>query len=125
MLECQPETKAGDLLKVFNESMKEWRKVAERPIQPRRPPSPSRHTDIDDEIKAPVIFFKNSRPHNIPGVENIFPNQKVPISTLLAEDEDSNPLMQPCEDEMIRYFHFPANNMIWVEVSTLTGCVVS
>jgi hypothetical protein len=71
---------------------------------------------IDSEIKASIIFFRDSRPYDIPGIENEFPNQKISVKTLLAEDKRINPLMQPCEDNMIRYFHFPANNMIWVEV---------
>ena len=119
MLECQPETKAGGLLKVFIKNMEQWRKVVEMmPVQPRRLLNQPRRKDIDvdSKIKAPMIFFKNSRPYNIPGFENAFPKQKIAISTLLAEDEDSNPLMRSCEDGMIRYFHLPANNMIWIEV---------
>jgi hypothetical protein len=81
-------------------------------------PLPNDHgVDAEDEINAPMIFFKNSRPYDIPGIENSFPNQKIPIKMLLAEEPDANPLMQPCEDNVVRYFHLPANNMIWVEVS--------
>jgi hypothetical protein len=36
---------------------------------------------------------------------------------LLCDEGEINPLMQPCGDDIIRYFHLPANNMIWVEVS--------
>jgi hypothetical protein len=31
-------------------------------------------------------------------------------------DKDNNPLTEKCEENTIRYFHFPANNMLWVEV---------
>jgi hypothetical protein len=30
--------------------------------------------------------------------------------------KDNNPLTEKCEKDTIRYFHFPANNMLWVEV---------
>jgi hypothetical protein len=119
-LEFRPETKTGAILKEFKESMNEWRSVNGRVSSDARQKLIPPH-DLDDgvntEIKAPIIFFKNSRPYDIPGVENTFPNQKIAIKELLADDEDTNPLMQPCDDNMIRYFHLPANNMIWVEVS--------
>jgi hypothetical protein len=119
-LECQPKTNAGALLKDFKESISDWRGVngwvsVEKngtPILPNDPDS-----SADSEIKASMIFFKNSRPYDIPGVDNKFPNQKISIKKLLADEPYANPLMQPCDDNMIRYFHLPANNMIWVEVS--------
>jgi hypothetical protein len=119
-LEYQPETTAGSLLKDFKECMNNWRAVngwmsreaSGTPIFPNDPGD-----DAEGEIKAPMIFFKNSRPYDIPGVENSFPNQKIPIKILLADEPEVNPLMQPCDDNMVRYFHLPANNMIWVEVS--------
>lgn len=30
-------------------------------------------------------------------------------------DRDTSPLVQTCDKNIIRYFHFPANNMLWVE----------
>lgn len=30
--------------------------------------------------------------------------------------KENNPLTEKCEEDTIRYFHFPANNMLWVEV---------
>jgi hypothetical protein len=118
-LECQPNTKAGAILNDFQESMDNWRGLHPwMPVEPIRTPRSTYNPDdsIDDEIKAPMIYFKDSRPYDIPGVENTFPNQKIPINKLLADDAIANPLMQPCDDNMIRYFHLPANNMIWVEV---------
>ena len=44
-----------------------------------------------------------------------FPNQKIPAHDLLDKVED-NPLREPCEPDVIRWFHFPTNNMHWVEV---------
>jgi len=119
-LECQPETTAGALLKRFKENLSDWRGVngwasIEEDSTPRLPDY--LENSVDSEIKASMIFFKNSRPYDIPGLDNTFPNQKIPVKNLLADDLDANPLMQPCDDNMIRYFHLPANNMIWVEVS--------
>jgi hypothetical protein len=38
-----------------------------------------------------------------------------PVHDILYNKED-NPLTEKCEKNTIRYFHFPANNMLWVEV---------
>lgn len=119
-LERQPKTKSGALLKGFKESISDWRGVngwvsIEENSTPRLPNDPE--SSANSEIEASMIFFKNSRPYDIPGVENTFPNQKIPIKKLLADEPDANPLMKSCDDNMIRYFHLPANNMIWVEVS--------
>lgn len=38
-----------------------------------------------------------------------------PVHDILYNKED-NPLTKKCEEDTIRYFHFPANNMLWVEV---------
>jgi hypothetical protein len=67
-------------------------------------------------LKASVIYFKGSRGFDVPGLQNSFPHQKITVQELLANDAKTNPLMQPCDDDVIRYFHFPANNMIWIEV---------
>lgn len=120
-LESQPETKAGILLDCLKRSINEWRVARGRnPVETSDSPRPLRDSDggINGEIKASMIFFKNSRPYDIPGVDRTFPNQKIPIKKLLTDDPYSNPLMQPCDNSMIQYFHLPANNMIWVEV----GC---
>jgi hypothetical protein len=119
-LEFQPGTKAGAILREFKESMNEWRSVNGRvSFDARQKLVPPYNLDdgVDAEIKAPIMFFKDSRPYDIPGIENTFPNQKIAIKELLADERDTNPLMQPCDDNTIRYFHLPANNMIWVEVS--------
>jgi hypothetical protein len=38
-----------------------------------------------------------------------------PVHDILYKKED-NPLAEKCKKDTIRYFHFPANNMLWVEV---------
>ena len=53
--------------------------------------------------------------HGNPRLDGTFPNQKIPMDEILNEEE--NPLMEPCRDSEIRYFHFPTNYMSWVEVS--------
>lgn len=74
------------------------------------------------DLRANVIYFKKKPkgkhpgPYDHPELEDTFPNQRVPLSLLLADNPEKNPLMWKCEDDMIRYFHIPANNMSWVEV---------
>jgi len=119
--EARPESKAGVNLKKFKESLSDWRQLTYR-----RPPDQGVHLpleneyegSVDGDMKAAMIFFKNSRPYTAPGFHNNFPNQKISIQDLLADNEQINPLMQPCGEDVIRYFHFPANNMTWVEVSS-------
>ena len=77
-----------------------------------------REIELDDH-NANVIYFKNSRPYDHPSFgDEKFPNQKVPLSQLLRDDKTNNPLMWECEENMVRYFHLPANNMAWVEVKS-------
>jgi hypothetical protein len=121
-LDLDPESAKGNVLREFKNSLVEWRRLTGRRNLTSlespgvvRPPSRS----VDFDIKAPIIFFKDSRPYNVPGVDNEFPHQKIAIKDLLSDQEDRNPLMQPCEENMVRYFHLPANNMIWVEVGPI------
>ena len=75
-------------------------------------------------MDAQVIYFNYSRPHHFSGCAGKFPNQTIPMRVLLYDmDRKTNPLIQPCQEGMIRYFHLPANNMEWVEVwiSTFTS----
>jgi hypothetical protein len=74
------------------------------------------------DLKARVIYFKKESekgqltPYNHPTIGGVFPNQYVPLNLLLENNPKINPLMWKCEENMIRYFHMPANNMLWVEV---------
>ena len=47
-----------------------------------------------------------------------FPHQKIPLQKLLYAKE--TPLKRSGKKEQFRYFHLPANNMKWVEVSRST-----
>lgn len=115
---------AAAKLRLFKESMNQWRAACGRPAPypsagSRVPSSLGAYhwadTSIDADIKAPVIYFKDSQPYDVPGVPGSFPNQKITVKELLADIRETNPLMQPCPDNMVRYFHLPANNMLWVE----------
>ncbi|KAI1084341.1 hypothetical protein F5B20DRAFT_593450 [Whalleya microplaca] len=75
---------------------------------------PSQMEDVDSLIPAPVIYFKDGKPYDCPGLDGCFPDQKFSVKELLADDENENPLMQD-EGSTVRYFHLPANNMLWVE----------
>ncbi|KAI1454279.1 hypothetical protein F4805DRAFT_460944 [Annulohypoxylon moriforme] len=73
------------------------------------------HVDADSLAQVPVLSFKDGKPRDIPGLENCFPNQKVSVRELLTGNSAAtNPLLQHDQDA-IRYFHLPANNMDWVE----------
>ncbi|KAK0642224.1 hypothetical protein B0T16DRAFT_381461 [Cercophora newfieldiana] len=75
----------------------------------------SEHGDVNEHIKAPVVYFKDGSPCDAPDLPNHFPAQHVSMADLLSEDKTRNPLLQPALPDTIRYFHLPANNMIWVE----------
>lgn len=128
--EARPKTETGGVLKKFKSSLSHWRR-----LNLRQEPEPERpellealpEDSVDYDIKASIIYFKYSQPFDVPGVDNTFPNQKISVKDLLCDEEEINPLMQPCDDDTIRYFHLPANNMIWVEVrvdfpSALASC---
>ena len=68
------------------------------------------------------MYFKKSGPiwtgftNSQKKYAGYFPDQKIPMKWIL-DDTDDNPLVEPCPPDQIRYFHFPSNNMSWIEVS--------
>lgn len=127
---AQCDSTAAARLRTFKQAMAQWHAATGRPYaaygpngsfdpDSRRPSGMAGYTGsedlVNDFIKAPVFYFKGGRPMQVPGVPGSFPSQKVTMATLLSEDETRNPIMQPCDDDVVRYFHLPANNMIWVE----------
>jgi hypothetical protein len=83
-------------------------------------PSSQREEKNGHGFKVHFILFQNSLPQTHAQFPDTFPNQKIALNELLYNrDPDKNPLMEPCPADTIRYFHFPANNMSWVEVSSL------
>jgi hypothetical protein len=125
----QYDSTAGARLRDFKQAMSQWNAALGRPhssytyqqslgSESWRSPKLSKFGRADDSvnrhIKAPVIYFKNGQPFDVPGLPKSFPDQKVPMANLLSDDK-TNPIMQPADDDVIRYFHLPANNMVWVE----------
>lgn len=80
------------------------------------------HLEAEYGFKACAIYFKKSdtgwdrhthkNGHLLPGK---FPNQKIPVHNIL-EKKEGNPLSEKCPPNQLRYFHFPTNNMLWIEV---------
>ncbi|PVH86274.1 hypothetical protein DL98DRAFT_11413 [Cadophora sp. DSE1049] len=78
-------------------------------------------TDLEYGFKACAIYFQKNgsryeeythdHPKFLPGR---FPNQKMSVHNILA-DEAGNPLAESCPPNRLRYFHFPSNNMRWIE----------
>jgi hypothetical protein len=98
--------------------VEDW-KVDDNPEDPKLKPKP----EMEYGFKACAIYFKKSEdgwkpdtykhPKFLP--EGKFPNQKISVHDLLQDTED-NPLSEPCKEDQLRYFHFPSNNMRWIEV---------
>ncbi|KAK9426595.1 hypothetical protein SUNI508_00122 [Seiridium unicorne] len=57
-----------------------------------------------------LVGYKSDDPRYIDN----FPNQKLPVKEFLVKSGD-NPLTQACPENTVRYFHFPSNNMEWIE----------
>jgi len=53
-----------------------------------------------------------------------FPHQKISIRQLLYNKRET-PLTRIENDDQLRYFHLPANNMAWVEVSCIIATSLS
>ena len=113
----EAEDRTKDLVRKFKNSLGHF--------FPRRRGTPESSTnsvklskDNAWEMNAYALFFRNSERYSDPNCTDRFPNQKVPVKDLLYnEDKNTNPLMRDCEENEIRYFHLPGNNMEWVEVS--------
>ncbi|KAK4182905.1 magnesium transport protein cora [Podospora australis] len=121
---------AGACLSTFKDALTQWRAPTGRPhgFHTHNQSTHSRSWAstrsfgfappddiVNDHIKAPVMYLQNGHPVDTPRISSTFPQQKVTMADLLSKDETRNPIMQPCEEGTIRYFHLPANNMIWVE----------
>ena len=73
---------------------------------------------LEDGFDSSVVYFKDGQPYSDPELPGEFPRQHISLSALLFKRGKSNPLMGQCKEGMIRWFHIPANNMQWVEVSS-------
>lgn len=122
----EPQSPNGRLFSDYKKALGYWKKSRQRPRnlnidQPRPPPLLSyvleEHTeDVTYAIEANVIYYKNKMPYDHQRFEGTLPNQKIPLKNLLHDDERNNPFMWECENDMIRYFHVPVNNMAWIEL---------
>jgi hypothetical protein len=86
-----------------------------KPIREKLAPDP------DCGFKASAMYFKPKpndtgfvgRSDTDPRLSGTFPNQKIQTHVLLEKDD--NNLLRRHEGDEIRYFHFPSNNMSWIE----------
>ena len=70
-----------------------------------------------DDLNANVIYLNDAWPYDHSDfLDEKLLNPKIPLAPLLKNDKSNKPLMWKCEDNMIRYFHLPANNTDWVKV---------
>ncbi|KAH8679093.1 hypothetical protein BGZ60DRAFT_402512 [Tricladium varicosporioides] len=78
------------------------------------------------DLKVNAVYFRKTgngensypAPYDHPDLlPEKFPDQKIPLDQFLQNDSEHNPLMWKCNEDMIRYFHIPANNMEWEAIS--------
>jgi hypothetical protein len=115
------------LLKDFTSSMRMFRdrtnNIPQYERAPETQPVKEKSPTACCGIFAHMVLFKSSSPYSDPEYPQAWPNQMLPLEDLLYDkNAKSNPLMKPCERDMIRWFHLPSNNMTWVEVC---GCFPS
>jgi hypothetical protein len=54
-----------------------------------------------------------------------YKSDRYPLKDVLDMHRDSPLKKEKCKPDTIRYFHFPANNMYWIEVSTFCLLLIS
>lgn len=115
----QCDSTAASRLRTFQQAMVQWSAATGHPNSPAPPQARTAYLSSPDlvnhHVQAPVFYFRAGHPVSLPTLRGQFPNQKLPVADLLADDPSRNPLMQPCDPSTVRYFHLPANNMLWVE----------
>lgn len=94
-----------------------------KPLKPAKPIIQLDGLNEDLDVSVNMMFFKNSSPQTLKEfLPEEFPEQNIPLNRLLYdEDPERNPLLRKCPEDTIRYFHVPANDMKWVEVSGFLG----
>jgi hypothetical protein len=90
-----------------------------RPIRPTSniPASELAHQSCDG-MSARIVLFKDGEPYEDPRFPQQWPDQKLPLRDLLYDKSPSNPLAEARtnKNDMIQWFHLPANDMGWIEV---------
>ncbi|UKZ69360.1 uncharacterized protein TrAtP1_010368 [Trichoderma atroviride] len=77
-----------------------------------------------DEFRAGVMYFKKGQEGKWHGEQcgdvdpssGDFPNQKIKMDTILFDTSKNHNLFKS-DGESIKYFHFPANHMEWIETA--------
>jgi len=71
-----------------------------------------------DGMSARIVLFKDGKPYEDPRFPQQWPDQKLPLRELLYDKSPSNPLAEARthKNDMIQWFHLPANDMGWIEV---------
>ncbi|TRX92587.1 hypothetical protein FHL15_006514 [Xylaria flabelliformis] len=92
-------------------------KCAKRPTEESE--EVTRKREETEGFKAGVMYFKKWgnawEGHSHENCEETYPNQKLSIQKILDPKNAKNPLAHKPRGDELRYFHFPANNMEWIE----------
>ena len=87
------------------------------PLYRREAIDTSREFELPDDsygISVHKITLRRSD-ESCPSSYLSYDTDRYPLAEILLAN-DSNPLTKACEPNTIRHFHFPANNMHWIEV---------
>ncbi|KAI0550059.1 hypothetical protein F4679DRAFT_218468 [Xylaria curta] len=91
-----------------------WRRIDYENITGKR--------EETEGFKAGVMYFKKSesgnnawKGHSHKNCKETYPNQKLSMRKILHPKNTKNPLTHMPHGDELRYFHFPANNMEWIE----------
>ncbi|KAK0103966.1 hypothetical protein ONS96_005071 [Cadophora gregata f. sp. sojae] len=97
-------------------------KLRSKKEEAKLPPSPHREATDTREFKLPaddygisvheIILQRSDK--SCPSSYMDYKSNRHSLSKILLAN-DQNPLNEPCKPNTIRYFHFPANNMHWIE----------
>ncbi|KAF7533567.1 hypothetical protein G7054_g6956 [Neopestalotiopsis clavispora] len=96
-------------------------------VHPSQAPEVHGADDPYHGFRAGAMYFKKRIDGTLDGITSSnekysnekykptkFPNQKIALADIL-DNADGNPLSEKRPDGEVRYFHFPSNNMEWIE----------
>lgn len=111
--------KEQNLLRIL-QAVSKWPQEVEAVSQvPLNPEEVAEMEDPEYGLFARVMYFKQGEggyTHQTKTMDGKFPDQKIQLK-LFLDDYNGNPLAEECPKDVFRYFHLPANNMAWIEVS--------
>jgi hypothetical protein len=113
-----------DALRILDK-VEDWKDV----INPPQPDGrPGLGNDKGDGFLVHRVVLKKRNPSGQGPISSSYDDcnlKSYPLEDVLYE-KGNNPLTDSCQEDAIQYFHFPANDMVWVEVSWVpsqyTGC---